>query len=255
VTYGIMTFNLRYWNQEDGEHSWPNRRDSVARLIAEKNPLVVGTQEGLYPMLCDLDARLPSYERIGQGREGAQDGEFCAIYYRKDLMDVKAHGQFWLSETPDVVGSMSWDTSLPRICTWALLEGRVYARRFMVFNTHLDHRGQEAREKGAELIWSVMSKHILVDRLPCILMGDMNCTPENRVIQFLRTHLVDTLASQGQDTKGTFHGFRGSTEGRQPIDYIFCSSDIKVTSAQIVDETIDGVYPSDHYPVLANMTF
>ena len=61
--------NLRYWNQEDGEHSWPNRRDSVARLIAEKNPLVAGTQEGLYPMLCDLDARLPSYERIGQGRK------------------------------------------------------------------------------------------------------------------------------------------------------------------------------------------
>ena len=119
-----MSFNLRYWNEHDGPNAWPNRRQAVANLVLENNPAILGTQEGLPSMLIDLDRALPNYGRVGESRGVSGQDEFCAIYYRQDLFEVLRSQQIWLSKTPDQPGSKSWDSSLPRICTWVLLQHR-----------------------------------------------------------------------------------------------------------------------------------
>lgn len=145
----VMTLNLRLDVESDGENAWPHRVDAVADTISHSGAEIVGTQEGLPHMLAELDQRLPDYSRIGEPR---RDGdESCAIWYRHELMNVVEWGQFWLSETPDIRESVSWGSSFPRICTWALFcWSKQPTRRIRVYNTHLDHVSREARQNGAD---------------------------------------------------------------------------------------------------------
>lgn len=247
----VMSFNLRYWNEADGKNAWPNRKEQVAQLILAQEPLVLGIQEGLYPMLLELDAYLTDYTRVGKGRMGPKESEFCAIYYRKDLLSVEEVKQIWLSETPNVVGSKSWDSSLARICTWGHFTVKATGHTFVIFNTHLDHMGEIARMRGAELIWTEMEPYVK-QGLSCVLTGDFNCTPDSEPIQFLRSKLVDAAEKKEKDSIGTFHNFTGQTTGG-PIDYIFLTSNIRVEDVEILTSQQGGCYPSDHFPVVAEI--
>lgn len=246
----VMSFNLRYWNKADGPNAWPNRRSAVVSVIQRFDPLVMGTQEGLPEMLADLDTDLPDYARIGRGRGSDEADEFCAIYYRSDVLELIAEGQFWLSTTPEVPGSRSWDSSLPRICTWGHFRTKDEELEFVMFNTHLDHEGEDARRLGAELLWERMRP--FVERgLPCILTGDFNCEPQSIPIQFLRERLTDALEDKGAGG-ATFHGFSGVGVGGW-IDYIFVSANVGVVSAEVIRDKVDGRFPSDHYPIRARL--
>lgn len=246
-----MSFNLRYWNEYDGNNSWPQRRSSVVKLILEQNPMIIGTQEGLPKMLEDLDGALPKYQRVGESRGAKGEEEFCAIYFRRDLFEVLQTDQIWLSETPSTPGSQSWDSSLPRICTWAVLKHRLTGKQFVFFNTHLDHMGEQARLEGAKLILEQI-KPYKSKRLPCLLTGDFNCQPASAPIRLLSTQLVDALASIGHGGVGTFHNFTGvTTEG--PIDYIFVSDSVQVLDGKVIDSSVDGQFPSDHFPIIVSV--
>lgn len=257
-----MTFNLRYSNPGDGANAWPLRKHRAAGIIRKHEPLIVGTQEGLLPMLEDLDAQLPEYGRVGTGREGHTEGEHCAIFYRKDALSVKKTGQFWLSEQPDVPASKSWDSSLPRICTWARFEWKdTPGSELLFYNTHLDHVGQTAREKGAVLIWQSLQKHVARTSLPAILTGDFNSYPDNAVVRFFRGETsIDGQTARLTDAYSllpevgrTAHSFQGGIEGQPPIDYIFVTPDVDLVSVTVDRSQIDGGYPSDHYPVVAQI--
>ncbi len=245
----ILSFNLRTWTDTDGSNAWPYRRDMAAELIKKYHPHVVGTQEALPEMLSDLDSRLPEYERWGEGRRGGENGEFNAIYYHRRVGGPQEQGQFWLSETPDEPGSVSWDSSLPRICTWAVFQPPALGRPFLVCNTHLDHRGPEAKIQGARLIWQHMRPYI--DKgMAAVLVGDLNSRPGEEPIVFLRRHLRDLLQETGQDGIGTFHGFSGESRDL-PIDHVFAGPGIDVQDVRIIRDHVDGSYPSDHFPVMA----
>jgi hypothetical protein len=102
----VMTFNVRYDNPGDGPNAWPFRRDWVGALVRFHGADVVGVQEALAHMLTDLDARLPGFVRVGVGRTDGRDrGEFSAILYRTDRLELLDGGTFWLSPTPEAVGS------------------------------------------------------------------------------------------------------------------------------------------------------
>ncbi len=248
MQFAVMSFNLRYWEERDGKNAWPYRRDGAAQIVQENSPLVLGTQEGLLPMLQDLDGRLPSYSRIGEGR--AEDGgnEYCAIYYQRERLDLLSCNQFWLSETPQVKGSRSWDSSLPRICTWAIFQDRETKIEFAFFNTHLDHESEWARLEGTLLILEVIESMRLT--YPCILTGDFNCTPDSESIRLISRKLVNALAVQNLGEEGTFHNFTG-TVSEGPIDYIFCTPDVTVQSGAVLNQKVGETYPSDHFPILA----
>lgn len=273
----VMTFNMRYNTASDGDNAWPNRVESAIELIRKHKPAIMGTQEGLIGMLTDLQQHLPEYAWIGKARMEETD-EYCAIFYNKNELLLRENGQFWLSETPEHP-SISWNSACPRICTWACFElVNDPHHQLLVYNVHLDHVSQEAREKGATLIWQHMKQwdgqHSTqlrweqggkqgVDRLPVLLMGDFNSEPSNKVIQFFRgpemldgekSELKDVYTLMEQPVGGTYHGFNGGDSG-EPIDYIFVSPAVQVKDAVIDREKIKGKYPSDHYPLIATIEF
>ena len=257
----FMTFNLRRNTPLDGDLIWENRRDPSAKMILDHEPLVVGTQEGYYVMLTYLQEHLTDYAWLGDGRMGAHENEHCAIYYKKNELNVVDQGQFWLSETPSMPGSKSWDSDLPRICTWARFLHRESQKEFFVYNTHLDHMGERAREYGAMMIWDVLRSHREEFALPAILMGDLNSYPYNNPIRFLRgeleiegrqTVLKDGYTALSGEIGLTAHDFEGGAEG-EPIDYIFVTPDVNVVDISVDRRQIDGKYPSDHYPIIAKL--
>ncbi len=259
----VMSFNIRYAGANDGINSWPNRRDLVRRAIANHRPAIFGVQECLWDQGVELREAFADYSMTGAGRDdGDQKGEMCAIFTRKDRYQVLDQGIFWLSETPDVVGSRGWDAALPRIAGWVKLQDRwCDPDTFFVFNTHFDHMGTIAREKSAELLKERMAT--IAAGLPVILMGDFNdpatsASPSYGILMAESGQagltLSDTwsLASRDQrmQGEGTYHGFSGeATRGR--IDWILTTEDFQGIDAGIERLQDNGRYPSDHFPVWA----
>lgn len=254
----VMTFNLRIDSGTLSEDSWDKRSLRVAQMIRQFKPVLIGTQEGSRPMLELLKGQLSNYDYLGQGRRGEELDEYCAIFYDVEILNVVEEGQFWLSEQPEVIGSMSWDSSFPRICTWAHFKTVSFPYvEWITFNTHLDHKGQKAREEGILIIWSKMQQLCARKGLPAVLMGDLNAEPDNSVIRFLRgemklkghnAQLRDAYATARPGA--TYHNFEGGEEG-EPIDYIFTTPDIVINKVEIATNLLNGRYASDHYPVVA----
>ncbi len=252
----VMSFNLRLHVDSDGENAWPNRVQAAATLIKKYDPLIIGTQEGFYAMLEDLMASTSGYAWIGEGRYGANQDEHNAILYKQDELLVIEQGQFWLSEHPETPASMGWDASHPRICTWAQFQHMLQPElKFNVYNTHLDHSGEIARINGATMILEHIQHRYRRDRLPFLLMGDFNSEPDSPVITYLRAQqglLTDCYSVIDNYAGGTFHQFQGGADCPR-IDYIFVSSAISARRMDVITGQVDRRYPSDHYPVLAEI--
>jgi endonuclease/exonuclease/phosphatase family metal-dependent hydrolase len=261
MEWKVMSFNLRYDTPNDGVNQWPYRIDRLAHMMLEHEPLFIGTQEGYAHMLADLQERLEPYAWLGTGRHGGQENEHCAIFYRKDQLELLEQGTFWLSETPDMPASKSWDSSLPRICTWGRWRHRGSEQVITVFNTHLDHLGQEARNQGSLMILKAIVREYELNPTPVILLGDFNSHPTDWPIRLLRgefdhggiqSWLQDAYGILEEEIGLTAHSFQGGSEG-MPIDYIFVSPDVLVYEVLIDRREVDGGFPSDHYPVIARL--
>lgn len=255
----VMTFNLRVDVKDDGLNAWGNRAKKVSTMIKKHQPAVIGTQEGLLRMLQEMETDLPNYKWIGEGRQGGMKDEFCAIFYRSDVLECMEYGQFWLSENPNEPGSKSWGSDLPRICTWGSFRPLHHqGEEFLLFNTHLDHISQRARENGIAFIAEKIHHLYEKKKKPIILTGDLNSKPDNQVVCFLNgedtihgqtTNLQNAFKALHGEPGQTFHDFTGKKEG-QPIDYIFCTPEVTVKTTVIDKDMVEGSYPSDHYPVV-----
>ena len=260
----VMSFNIRYDNPEDSLNNWQYRKDIAAQIIKDQQIDIVGTQEVLHNQLGDLLSRLPDYKALGVGRDdGVESGEYSAIFYNAKRFDAIKSGYFWLSETPDVAGSLGWDGACNRVATWAVLKDKETGKEVFAINTHLDHIGQKARKEGVTLLINRASE--LSGGLPVIITGDFNAEPQSDVIQHVLStnnpvQLFDSrqiAKAQGENAEGefTFHGFgEVPTEEREYIDYIFVSKNIQVDKYIILPEKLDGIYLSDHRPIVANLT-
>lgn len=254
----VMTFNLRYATAADGENSWPNRKDVLLEAIRKFDPDLLGTQETLAVQADFLVENLPGSALVGVGRDdGKRQGEFSALLFKKARFDLIDSGTFWLSETPEKVGSKSWDSSLPRIATWVRLRDKSDGGREICYlNTHWDHRGNQARVESAKIIRRWISEHA-PDSL-AIVTGDLNITEDHEGYRTLAStrdapRLQDVFRllhpQQGPD-EATFHNFSGKRGGRR-IDFIFASPEATPLEVGIDYTNRDGRYPSDHYPVTA----
>lgn len=253
MNLSVLTLNLRFNNPDDGENAWPHRVDRVVQFLRERKPCIAGTEEGLYSMLVELQEALPGYEWIGSSRGAETEDEHCAVFYDSNQVELTDHGQFWLSETPEEVNSVSWESACPRICTWGVFRLlKEPSRSFAVFNTHLDHVSQEAREKGMALILETI-KPYSNRGLPIVLMGDLNAEPENAAVGSVETAgLVNAYSTMSSSPGATFHNFQGWQTG-QPIDYIFTSPEVRILDVNIFRKALNGGYLSDHYPVTAEL--
>jgi endonuclease/exonuclease/phosphatase family metal-dependent hydrolase len=256
----VMTYNIRFDNPADGVHAWPNRKELVASVIRFHKADIIGVQEALEHQIQDLMELLPGYDWVGVGRNEDEGGEFSAILYRSSVVTVKAAQTFWLSESPDEPGSQSWDSSLPRIATWAHFVTSSEERELFVLNTHFDHRGEQARLESAHLIKEQTSR--LANGLPVIVMGDLNATSEQPPLALLSDtplpdgrSLHDGFVHSLQPHHGPASTWTGFTkiEADRRIDYIFASEDLPIHYHAILTDKLEDRYPSDHLPVLVEV--
>ncbi|GGO99027.1 endonuclease/exonuclease/phosphatase family protein [Stakelama pacifica] len=250
----VMSFNVRYAS-DTGEHSWPERRPVAIATIRAAHPDVIGTQELLKRQGDDIVRALPDYRWFGIDRRGGHDDEHMGIFYRPDRLTLLRHGEFWLSDTPDKPGSMSWGVDLPRNVNWAVFETKgADAHRFLFLDTHLAHRDvdAEARQRSAAQIVARLPD--MAKGMPLVLAGDMNARPDSEAYATFAEALTDAReaakVSKGPDN--SFHDFTGTADRR--IDYIF------VRGFDVLSDTTDTfhegkVYPSDHFPVVAKLRF
>ncbi len=254
----VMTFNLRYGTAQDEGHLWEDRKAASLAVITEAQPDILGFQEALdFQNQFFIDNLGGEYEFVGEGREGGTKGEYSSILFRKTRFFLARAGRFWLSDTPEIAGSKSW-ASLPRIVTWADLVDHHNQSRVFVMNTHFAHDSAEARRKSAELIRQRLPE--LAPSNACILvMGDFNCIPESEPYRILLGEgdmaLRDSMTATQSLPMGTFHGFKGPSDNGQPIDWILFGRGLKAIKYQVLSGRYFNVYPSDHFPVLANFLF
>jgi endonuclease/exonuclease/phosphatase family metal-dependent hydrolase len=250
----VMTYNIRYDNPNDGRNAWPHRKDRLIKLIQEQNPDILGVQEALHHQLTEILSGLKGYSMVGVGRDdGKQKGEYSAILYRTSAFEVRDQNTFWLSETPDVPGSKSWDAAITRVVTWARLYSKDLGAEILAVNTHFDHIGKEARLRSAEIIRKKIPE--LAGDLPVVLTGDFNITRSDPPYQALMKpggyKLIDPAP---ENPPGTFCGFEVfASQQCVPIDYIFLSPHWQHTRYTVLNDNNGRDYPSDHLPVLVSV--
>ena len=258
----VMSFNIRYGTAKDGDNHWDRRREFLVETIKAFRPDLLGTQETLGFQRDYLAEALPDFDVLGVGRtDGKEDGEMMALYFRRDRFEKLDGGHFWLSENPEVVGSKSWDSSLPRMVTWVKLRDRKRPadRPILFFNTHFDHLGKTARLESARLIRRRLEAARGTSSL--ILTGDFNAGEGSDPYQALfgeaagaASPVLDSFRHAHPDRteeEGTFTGFQASSTRGARIDWVGVSRDWTVREASIDRAARDGRTPSDHSPVTA----
>lgn len=253
----VMTFNLRFADPTP-PNSWPERRPVVRALLERHAPDLIGTQEGVYAQLTDIQADLPGYAWIGLGRDGGSRGEFMAVFYRRDRFVPLEFDHFWLSDTPETIGSRSWGNRYNRMVTWVRFRDRRSDCQFYLVDTHFDHEVQAAREKSAELLLERIRR--FDPALPIVLVGDFNATAGDSPVYDRLTGpdaFVDTWRAlkQAEPPFGTLHDFKGveGAAGGARIDWILTRGAITPLSTGILTFARDGQFPSDHFPVAARI--
>lgn len=277
ATYNVRTDSQGDRVQGDG---WEKRVPYIADLIRYHQFDVVGTQEAQPHQVADLKKVLPEYVMSGFGRDdGAEKGEYIAIFFKESKYRKLDEGRYWFSPTPEVPGK-GWDAALPRICAWVKLEDVKSRKVFYFFCSHFDHRGEQAKVESSKLMLA-QAKRIAGD-LPAVLCGDFNSNQESEGYKIFQ---MDEFYEDTFDTAkvryaraGTFNRFNPLDLTPVRIDHIFVSAHFSVERYGILTDTYFDVlptsapevgppyydesvafpagkvrFPSDHFPVIAEV--
>lgn len=251
----VMSFNIRYDNPKDGIFSWDHRKDMVYWTIKTYKPDVLGLQEVLKGQLDELEDALTDYNWVGSGRDDGQEkGEYVPIFYRKDRFAKADEGAFWLSEEPEVPGSMGWDAACTRMVSWVKLIDINSGYSFYFFNTHFDHMGEEARKKSALLLNDSVRR--IASLKPVIITGDFNCAADSEAYEIIRRLFDDAREEALKNVEPlptTYLGFPANLEEENIIDHIFLSPHFGTKEYEIAAENTGGYFPSDHLPIWASL--
>lgn len=254
----VGTFNLRYDNAADSGNLWINRAPVVVSMIRFYDFDLLGTQEGLKNQLDDISNALAGYARYGVGRnDGVDEGEHSAIFYKKERFTLLDKGDFWLSETPDKP-SLGWDAKCcKRICSWVKLKDKRSGKTLWCFNAHYDHEGQIAREESSTLILKKIKEIAAGGKV--IFTGDLNGGHSSGWYRQIAGSglLKDTYdrVKYPYTNNPSFNGFGRQLSGNEIIDHIFTTPDFAVRRWGILSDSYHGKYPSDHFPVLAEIDY
>jgi len=256
----VMTFNVRYGAADDGINAWPHRRDLMVRVIQKEHPDILGTQELLSPQAEYLQQHLPGYTWFGAGRNGNEinenDNEHMGVFYDKARLKVLSSGNFWFSDTPDKPGSMSFGQPLPRMVTWAQFQDRRSGEKFYYYDTHFPYQDGEQADAIRQRCAAEIRKRLaqLPGDMPFILTGDFNATPDSVAHADLTKDLQDARISavRHEGPASTFHDFTGHADKR--IDWILYRG-VKADDVRTITTHDGKIYPSDHFPVVADFSW
>lgn len=255
----VMTYNIRFDNPDDGSNAWPYRRQAVIDLITKYDPDLLGVQEALVDQVNDIDEGMGIYSWYGVGRDnGLNRGEFSAIFFRDNMFDFLDGQTFWLSETPRMPGSMGWDAACTRVVSWVKLRHQASGGILFHFNTHFDHMGDTARLESAGLLLEMI--HTIAGESPVIVTGDFNLKESEAPYHILTDttlafYITNTqyLTDKPSGPDYTYIGFDFIGEPGEIIDYIFVRNMKEVLFHQIITDNDNGIYPSDHLPVMIKL--
>lgn len=249
----VMSYNV--WIGGSGEKSPENRTDEIVSNIRKYNPDSFGLQEADEGWMERLPAELDEYAYVGIGRNSNKGGgEASPVFYKKDKYELLDSGTFWLSKTPEKA-SKAWDAMFKRICTYAILKDKETGFTYAHFNAHFDHMGVIARMESVAVVAQKVAE--IASDIPVVFSGDFNDEEGgdayNRVLEsgFKDTKYIAEVA----DDCGTYHGYSELVEKGKPIDYIFVNAFVSDVKYYKVDtQQINGIYSSDHHPVISEMT-
>ena len=251
----VMTYNLKVSGV--GQYAPDKRAPLLAENIRAYMPDSFGCQEASVSLLAMVSGELESdYAYVGLGRDKNNTGEASPVFYLKEKYDLVDSGTFWLSKTPDEV-SKGWDANYNRVCTYAVLKNKETGFTYAHFNAHFDHIGIIARQESISLVTKKIAE--ICPDIPVLFSGDLN-DEEGSVMydMALESGLRDSkfLAEKTMDSL-TYHGYSAFTEATRtkPIDFIFVNDFITSVASYEVDLTkYNGIYPSDHHPIIVTLT-
>ena len=250
----VISYNIRYMNDKDGDNSWKFRKQASINMVNEEQPTVFGLQEAVKAQVDFLQENLPDYAYYGVGRnDGKESGEFMAIFYKKEAVELLDHGTFWLAATPDTP-TKGWDGQCFRTCTWTIFKCKDTGKQFAFLNTHLDHKGKVAQQEGMKTIVNKIGELVPKD-MPVFLSGDFNTRTDNPIYEPLKAIMADSreLATE-TDHRGTYTGWK-VRETPVVVDHIFVRG-VEVDKFQVLcDKNYGAPYISDHYPVMTTARF
>ncbi|MDR3232117.1 MAG: endonuclease/exonuclease/phosphatase family protein [Planctomycetaceae bacterium] len=283
----VLSINVRCSIAHDGDNDWIHRRDFMMNVVRQENYDFIGAQEVItrdkdeLNQLRYMSDKLPEYAVTSRPRnKSGENDEAVPIWFRKDRweLDEQQRGVFWLSDTPDAAGSITWEgqSTCPRIVQWGLFHekdkaGQRTGKCLYFYCTHFDHVGKEAQLKSSVLLAKTIAER-KEPKYPAVAVGDFNADENSPPIQYLlgqtvksgeqkiKTPLVlkDTYAALHHDdgSPATYHGFKEPVNRHGRIDFIFVTDTLKVRQADIIRTKNDaGRYPTDHFPVSAELTF
>lgn len=255
--FPAMSFNVRYGSAMDGENHWEKRKDLLVETIKMHDPVVLGVQECLLFQAEYIAEKLPEYRWIGIGRDRDGGGEMVALLYKHKLLTPVEYKTFWLSKTPDDPGSKSWDAAITRVATQVKFFLPEQGKFVHFFNTHFDHKGEEARGESGKLLAARVAA--LGDDAPVVIMGDFNAKGGQSAAWRaltedggLKDAWLDAKEQKGPPT--TWCGFEApQKDAINRIDWILYRNGVTATQTETVVYEKDGRYPSDHFPVVAKL--
>lgn len=250
----IMSFNVRCVSDKEG-HSIANRSQLVTAVLEQYAPDTFGVQEATPKWLKIIDRELGDrYARVGDGRSPIEMfTEYSCVYYLKDKYNLLDSGTIWLSETPEKKYTKDFDSRHNRIASWAVLEDKETGVKFTHINTHLDHVLESTRVEQVKVLKTKIAE--LEKETTVICTGDFNTYETAEAYAEMGKAMDDTkLTAKASDTGITFHNYDAIEEHDDgAIDFVFTTKGTQADTYKIIRDKVDGIYPSDHYPIMADV--
>jgi endonuclease/exonuclease/phosphatase family metal-dependent hydrolase len=251
----LITCNIRFDNPDDGANSWAYRRNFLTQTLLAHTPSIIATQEGRFNQLTELNSSLPIHKIIDHHRSWIAERMYPTLFMNNSLFEFLGSGDLWLSETPEIAGSFSFESSFPRLMTWSHLQIKDSTHRLFIVNTHLDHVKQETRLKQTEVMINQINKY-WDQKSFLIIMGDFNDHPNSPVRKIIENEypfLTDSWKSFNSIEECSHHGFKGVEEHGSRIDWILTPKDLEVILCKLDKSHQQGKFPSDHFPVVCKI--
>jgi len=234
----LVTWNIQVGSDQSYTgNGWAKRKLALLQVLRSVEPDVICTQEGLPAQIQYLSQGLTTYSFTGVGRDDGKDaGEHCTIFFRKSRLELLQSGTFWLSDTPDTP-NRTWDGMYKRICSYGQFLDRVSGKKFFVFCTHFP-LNPGAQPKSARLVARKIAE--LCGDSVVFLAGDFNCGPDSEAWKIFE----QSALSPSNQTHKTYHVFG------QPLlclDTVFTSGSVAIIEQRVLNEKVNGVWPSDHF--------
>lgn len=249
----FISSNIRFDNPNDGVNSWPHRRLLLAETLLKHRPHVIATQEGRFDQLKDLQTLLKDYDIVDFHRSWIKERMYPSLFVKKNTFEILKSEDHWLSETPTVAGSKSFESAFPRLMTWVQVQVKNSPKNILFIDTHLDHIKPETRFEQIKVL-SQEIKRIWDKTSSLVIMGDFNDSPDGEVRKFLENEfptLKDSWKQFNSTEETSHHSFDGKCLNGSRIDWIL--TDMKITNSFMDKNQSEGRYPSDHFPIICQV--